>query len=161
VDQVSGSGQHAHDCVLVSFNEARYPFYGLVRRYDSYRYDGSAWSPLSPVGGSGISCLATDSCFFADGNLIPLPPIGGWADQRGPVTCASNSFCMDVSIANVTQSSIYSENHWSAPQSIPHAQFLIADVYGSSDSNVSLTCANSRFCMLVADNGQTWLWRHE
>lgn len=149
------SCQHDHECVLVSFNEANYPFDGLVRRYDSYRYDGSTWSPLSPLGGSGISCLASDSCFFADGDLIPLAPIGGW------LSCASNNFCMDVSVSNVTQSSVYSENHWSTPQSIPHAQALISDVYDSPVSNASLACASSRFCVLVAGNGQTWLWRDE
>jgi hypothetical protein len=145
-----------HECDLVSFNEANYPFYGNVSRYDSYRYDGSAWLPLSPVGGSGIPCLAADTCFFADGALIPLPPIGGW------FSCASKSFCMAVTVGNgVAQSSVYSDNHWSTPQSVPHAHSLASDVYDNPFLNVFLACASSRFCILVTGNGQTWLWRHE
>jgi hypothetical protein len=126
-----------------------------------HTYNGTSWSRPVTNTATGFpeswSCLLYTDCEFSNGFTVPWLP--GFGSAAASVSCVTKTFCMSVAGTSYRE---YSGSQWSKPRSLPDA--LTSDLYLIPESNSigimpQLSCLSSHFCLLVAPDGVTWVWR--
>ncbi len=144
--------RNAHFCIVGGM-----PYVGGTPSL--YTYDGTSWSKVGTITPPGFSkswlCLLHTDCQFSNGFTVPW--LQGFGANGPSVSCATKTFCMAVSGSNYYE---YNGSRWSRPEALPNGH--LSDLYplGPTLSGMpSLSCLSSHFCLLVAENGLTWIWR--
>ncbi len=146
--------RNAHFCIVG----------GLPGISTYYTYNGTSWSEVGASAPNGFlqqswSCLTDTDCQFSNGYTVPVPVAQASAPPGGVLSCATKTFCMAVSPTSYSE---FNGSRWSKPDAMPHGQplNLYPSALGGPPSGApSLSCVSSHFCLLVAANGATWVWR--
>jgi len=137
--------RNAHFCIVGSLD-------GI------YTYDGTSWSKVLTATTHGLPrswrCLLHSDCEFSNGFVVPMVP--GFGSAGASVSCATKTFCMAVSGTSTYE---YNGTRWSRPESLPHGKLSDLNPPGPPGGMPSLSCVSSRFCLLVAPDGVSWVWR--